>query len=167
MIFARRGRRRRGRYWRDPERLEGQADRDAQLGRTAFYVYVLGTDYGHYVGHTWNVGNRIRQHQRGEVASTAGGDPRLLWRSEVFSTREDAAGFEAALKSWRDQGSPRFRETVGVSPELFDNPALRRARPTSSGCFSLALVSLLILLGVLVTLVGCVPASLSWPVSPV
>ena len=127
MMFRQRRRRRRGRYWHDPEWLEGQAERDAQLGRTTFYVYVLGTDYGHYVGHTWNVRNRVAEHQQDEVPSTAGGDPVLLWQSRAFQTREDAAGFEAALKSWRDSGSPRFRETTGHEPEYFDNPNFRRA----------------------------------------
>ena len=45
-----------GRYWHEPERLEGQDERDRELGRRDFYVYVLDTSYGHYVGHTWNVG---------------------------------------------------------------------------------------------------------------
>lgn len=138
---------RRPRYWREPERIAGQTERDLQLGRTRFYVYVLDTDYGHYVGHTWNVRSRLAQHGRGEVPSTAGGNPVLLWQSRVFQTRADAAGFEAALKSWRDQGSPRFREATGVEPVRFANPALHRER-VGVGCLlpGAAFVALLVLM---------------------
>lgn len=145
----RRARRRRGGYWHDPESIEGQAERDAQLGRTAFYVYVLTSDHGHYVGHTWNVRSRVRQHQRGEVPSTVGGRPSLLWQSSALASREEAARFEAALKSWRDQRSERLRQTVGVSPEPFrrrreHRPASRRGLPI--GC---ALVAGLLLMALL------------------
>ena len=51
--------RRRSRHWHDPEQLQGQAERDAQLGRSEFYVYVLDTDFGDYVGHSWHVGRRF------------------------------------------------------------------------------------------------------------
>ena len=105
--------RRRSRYWHDPERLQGQAQRDAQLGRSEFYVYVLDTDFGDYVGHTWHVGRRLKQHQAGEVKSTAGSYPTLLWVSRPFTTREDAARFEASLKSLRDQQATRYAEIVG------------------------------------------------------
>ena len=105
--------RRRSRHWHDPERLQGQAERDAQLGRSEFYVYVLDTDFGDYVGHTWHVGRRLKQHQDGQVKSTAGSSPTLLWVSRPFTTREDAARFEASLKSLRDQRANRYAEIVG------------------------------------------------------
>ena len=114
-----RGPHRRPRYWHDPERLQGQAERDAQLGRSEFYVYVLDTDFGDYVGHSWHVGNRLKQHQAGQVKSTAGGSPTLLWVSRPFTTREDAARFEASLKSLRDQRADRYREIVGHDAEPF------------------------------------------------
>lgn len=47
--------RRRRSNWHDPECLDGQEARDAELGRGEFYVYVLGTRYGHYVDHSANV----------------------------------------------------------------------------------------------------------------
>ena len=108
--------RRRRSKWREPEHLSGQAKRDAKLGRNKFYVYLLDTDYGHYVGHTANVRSRVKAHTDNKVKSTAGGDPKLLWNSSPFSTREDAAGFEAALKSLRDQSSERFQEYTGHAP---------------------------------------------------
>lgn len=131
-------RRRSGRHWHDPERLERQEERDAQLGRTEFYVYVLDTAYGHYVGHTWNVRSRVRQHVAGQVPSTAGGAPLLIWQSASFSTRGEAARFEAALKSLRDQQSPRYREIVGLEAvPWYSTTALVRdgQRSSSSGFF--------------------------------
>ena len=138
-------RRRRSRFWHDPERLPGQADRDAALGRTHFFVYVLATTRGHYVGHTWHVATRLRAHVSGQVPSTAGASPRLLWTSRPFATRADAARFEASLKSLRDQRSPRYSGVVGLDPEPFVRPALgpRFPRP----------VHLLIVLAVFVDLV--------------
>ena len=67
--------RRRNSGWHDPEYLPGQAERDAELGRSAFYAYVLDTRYGHYVGHTHDVQTRLNQHQSDAVVSTAGGAP--------------------------------------------------------------------------------------------
>lgn len=140
MRYRRGGRRR---YWHGPEHIAGQAARDQQLGRTRFHVYVLGTDYGHYVGHTWNVQRRFSQHLRGEVPSTSGGNPVLLWQSRVFQARADAAAFEAALKSWRDQRSPRFREVTGFDPVRFDNPAFRRGG-VGVGCLLPVLAALVV-----------------------
>ena len=110
---------RRSRYWHEPERLHGQAERDARLGRNRFFVYVLETDFGHYVGHTYHVGRRLRAHQRGEVQSTKGSSPSLLWVSSPFTTREGAARFEASLKSLRDQHADRYSEIVGYDDGPF------------------------------------------------
>ncbi len=121
--------RRRRSSWHDPEHLSGQAKRDAKLGRKKFFVYLLDTDYGHYVGHSANVRARVKAHTDNKVKSTAGGDPKLLWTSSPFSTREDAAGFEAALKSWRDQSSERFQEITGHDPI-----PLKSVAASGSGC---------------------------------
>ena len=121
--------RRRRSKWRDPEHLTGQTERDAKLGRNKFFVYLLDTDYGHYVGHTANVRARLNAHKADEVQSTAGGNPKLLWTSGSFPTREDAARFEAALKSLRDQAADRFHEITAHEPTPFVQV------PTSgSGC---------------------------------
>lgn len=145
MLLAHRYRRRRGRHWHDPERLDGQAQRDAQLGRSQFFVYVLETDRGHYVGHTWNVRSRMRAHRAGEVPSTAGANPRLLWQSRPLQTREQAARFEASLKSLRDQMHDRYREIVGHPPV----PLQRAPRQKRSGCFAMLSLILMIALTVL------------------
>ena len=107
---------RRRRYY-EPENLgREQSLRDAAYPNRRFYVYVLKTDRGHYVGHTAHVGARLRQHQGDQVESTAGSNPSLVWTSGPRATRRDAATFEAAMKSLRDQHSPRFAEITGVTP---------------------------------------------------
>jgi predicted GIY-YIG superfamily endonuclease len=114
--------RRRRRYY-EPEDLGHEQDRrDAAIPNRRFYVYVLNTDYGHYVGHTSHVGRRLQQHQAGETPSTAGSDPALAWTSGPLRTRADAARFEAALKSLRDQRARRFEEITGCEPIPFAYP---------------------------------------------
>ncbi len=119
---------RRGRYY-PPEDLGPPQDRrDAADPNRRFYVYVLDTDYGHYVGHTSHVGRRFREHQDGETPSTAGSDPELAWTSGPLRTRGDAARFEAALKSLRDQRARRFEEITGLEPVPFESPHYAPAR---------------------------------------
>ena len=114
--------RRRGRYY-EPEDLGSEQDRrDAAIPNRRYYVYVLDTDYGHYVGHTAHVGRRFREHQDGETESTAGSNPELAWTSGPLRTRADAARFEAALKSLRDQKARRFEEITGLAPLPFESP---------------------------------------------
>ncbi len=109
--------RRRRKHYYEPEDLgREQALRDAAYPNRRFYVYVLETDYGHYVGHTAHVGARLRQHQGDQVESTAGANPSLVWTSGPRATRRDATVFEAAMKSLRDQHSPRFAEITGAAP---------------------------------------------------
>lgn len=126
-------RRRQQGLWHDPEHLEGQEARDRELGRSEFYVYVLGTGYGHYVGHTANVQARLGAHASDEVESTAGGEPQLLWKSYPFRSRREAARFEAALKSLRDQRSDRFREITGFAPIPFAPSRIQECPRHSAG----------------------------------
>ena len=108
--------------WHDPESLPELTARDAR-GRPEYYVYVLDTSYGHYVGHTGNIQARLRAHAAGEVLSTAGGEPKLIWKSAPLSSRDRATRFEAALKSWRDNERPEFRKTTGYDASPFFKPA--------------------------------------------
>ena len=122
--------RRRRRYY-EPEDLGSEQDRrDAAIPNRRFCVYVLDTDYGHYVGHTAHVGRRFREHQDGETESTAGSNPELAWTSRPFVTRPEATSFEAAMKSLRDQRAPRFREITGLHAIPFVNPSVSSARPS-------------------------------------
>ena len=141
--------RRRRSGWHDPEHLSGQAKRDTELGRSKFYVYLLDTDYGHYVGHTANVRARVKAHRDNKVKSTAGGDPKLLWKSSPFSTREDAAGFEAALKSLRDQASERFQEITGHDPI-----PLKPVPASSSGCGLAGIIMIVAIVAILLAMLG-------------
>ena len=141
--------RRRRSGWHDPEHLGGQAKRDAKLGRSKFYVYLLDTDYGHYVGHTANVRARVKAHTDNKVKSTAGGDPKLLWKSSPFPTREDAAGFEAALKSLRDQSSERFQEITGHDPI-----PLKPVPASGSGCGLTGIIMILAIVATLLAMLG-------------
>ena len=88
--------------------------RDKRPGK--FWVYVLETDFGHYVGHTMNVPLRVKQHEADEVPSTAGRDPVLVWQSGSFGTREMAAKVEAAIKVMVDSPGPEFFRITGVKP---------------------------------------------------
>lgn len=122
---------RRGHYY-EPEDLGAEQDRrDAAMPNRRFYVYVLDTDYGHYVGHTSHVGRRFREHRDGESQSTAGGNPKLAWTSGPLPTRADAARFEAALKSLRDRRHSDFREYTGLDPIPFAPFAAVAARPSA------------------------------------
>lgn len=112
-----------------PEDLGPEQDeRDAAISGRRFFVYVLETEVGHYVGHTARLKARLLEHEAGEVKSTAGTRPRLAWNSGPMRTRDDAARFEAALKSWRDSGASRFEQTTGLRPiEFFSvEPGLER-----------------------------------------
>lgn len=108
--------------WHDPEYdiAKSLKSQDAEKGRSRFWVYVLETDCGHYVGHTGNLSGRMRDHKRNRVPSTAWSNPREAWRSFPKSSRDDVIDFEAALKSYRDSESPKFVDITGLLPIPFD-----------------------------------------------
>ena len=120
------GRRRRGYY--EPEWLgDEQVERDASIPGRRYYVYILETDFGDYVGHTARLRSRIREHQNGEVQSTVGGRPQLAWVTPYpLHTRAAAARFEAALKALRQKRSPRYKEITGLDPMPFRHPSYPR-----------------------------------------
>ncbi len=132
-----RGRRR----WHEPEYLGAeQAERDARTPGREFHVYMLETELGHYIGHTGRLEQRLEDHIYGYVRSTKGADPRPLWISRPMDSRNHAARFEAAMKSYRDSRAPRYLgKSRGMRPcrgsdapdtplacqTRFDPPALR------------------------------------------
>ena len=61
--------------WHQPEFIPGLAEEDSDFGRGPFWIYVLETDWGHYVGHTHDVESRFRAHCEDSVLSTAGTNP--------------------------------------------------------------------------------------------
>ena len=100
----------------DIERHPQWDRKDAHLPGKEFFVYVLSTRYGHYVGHTGNLTKRLSDHKHGKVQSTYGGRPRLLWKSRPFRSRDDAAEFERALKVLRDQRDAEYRTLINAKP---------------------------------------------------
>lgn len=123
---------RRRRNWYTPEDLGPEQDaRDAQDPSRRFFVYVLRTDYGHYVGHSARPRARLREHIEDPNSPVWGGNPELIWISRPFMTRRDAAGFEAAMKSLRQRRARRFAEIVGAEPQPFHRFE-RRRRPVAA-----------------------------------
>ena len=102
------------------------ADADAQDPNRRFFVYLLDTSYGTYVGHSHDVQKRLREHKSGRSVSTRGGKPVFLWSSEAFNTREEVLLFETRLKDLRDTQNPEFVAITGVQPIPFDTPRLRK-----------------------------------------
>lgn len=99
------------------EQIPGEEWSDDLARRRRFYVYVLATDRGHYVGHTGRPDPRLREHLRDRCRSTRGTNPKRVWLSEPMETRKDAKRMEATLKTWRDQRSERFLEMIGELPQ--------------------------------------------------
>ena len=93
------------------------------------------------------MGARLGAHRAGEVGSTFGGEPELLWRSRPFCSRSDAARFEAAMKSLRDQQADRFQEITGLAPIPFDDrwpkePQYARYSRGGCGLFGLIVITM-------------------------
>ena len=123
--------------WYEPEDL-GRAQRahDQRYGRNEFWVYILETDYGHYIGHTADYEDRLARHNAGLVRSTAGGNPGRAWvRKKPFRTRNKAARYEAMLKSWRDFCLERFKAKTGLDADPWRGWDARVEEPRN-GSFS-------------------------------
>ena len=100
------------------ENLGPAQDRaDADRKRDKFYVYILDTDYGHYIGHTVSPRLRYTQHTTNQCRSTAFSNPKKAWLSHPKKSRAEAMGFEATLKSLRDSRHKRFAEITGFPPK--------------------------------------------------
>ncbi len=108
-------------YPHEIEWLPGQAERDDRQEHHKFFVYVLHTDCGHYIGHTADVEQRLHAHQAGSVVSTAGRHPVLIKKLE-YDTREEAAHMESVLKTLRDARSPAYERWVGHEPLPWNRP---------------------------------------------
>ena len=78
--------------------------RELRNDRGPFYCYVLwiSDTWQYYVGHTNDPDRRIDQHKSGTVPTTREHclSIELLWVSRKMGTREEATGFEAALKNY-------------------------------------------------------------------
>ncbi len=94
-----------------------QDARDREHNRSEFYVYVLITNHGHYVGHTGRFEQRMREHFTKDIPATEG--RRLRWVSEKFSTRLEAAHYEAYLKNLRDNRRPEYKQITKLRPRPY------------------------------------------------
>ena len=105
--------------WHDPESSRELGRYDTPHDR--FYVYVLRIRGGYYIGHSKNVERRLEAHISGEVVSTAGRNPKLIWKSCAQSNRSGAARYEAAMKCWYERGSAKFFRIIGAAqPGTFE-----------------------------------------------
>ena len=82
-----------------------------------YWVYVLGTDLGSYVGHTNSVPRRLREHRSNSVGSTKGTDPYLQWQSRPLRSRKYADDMERVLKTLLEREHSDFYEITSVTPE--------------------------------------------------
>ena len=90
---------------------------DASVARKEFFVYVLSTAYGQYVGHTGDFTKRLSEHTSDKVQSTYEGHPKLIWKSKPFRSRDDAAEFERALKVLRDRRDAEYGKLINAKPD--------------------------------------------------
>ena len=67
-----------------------------------FYCYVLwiSDTCQYYVGHTNDPDRRRDEHLSGTVGTTRGHSLERIWVSRKMGTREEAKGFEGALKNY-------------------------------------------------------------------
>lgn len=87
-------------------------DRDG--GYEDFYVYILATIHGHYIGHTGRFNQRMKDHFTRDVPVTEGRE--LVWVSEKFNTRLEAAHYESYLKILRQRKRPEYKEITNLRP---------------------------------------------------
>jgi putative endonuclease len=75
-----------------------------------YYVYVLRSqlDGNLYIGYTAKLGDRLRQHERGEVPSTRMRRPFELIFYEGFRSMEDAKRRENYFKTSKGKSSLRL-----------------------------------------------------------
>jgi len=86
------------------------------VSKDKFYVYILFSlkDKGLYIGYSTNLRNRLSQHARGKVKSTAFRRPLKLVHYEYFINKADAKAREVFLKSGfgREQLKKALQKTL-------------------------------------------------------
>jgi len=86
------------------------------VSKDKFYVYILFSlkDKGLYIGYSTNLRNRLSQHARGKVNSTAFRRPFKLVHYEYFINKADAKAREVFLKSGfgREQLKKALQKTL-------------------------------------------------------
>jgi len=77
-----------------------------------YFIYILRSSFKgrYYIGHTVNVLDRLREHNRGWVRSTKSGIPWVIVYSEKFRTKQNAVRRELQIKSYK--GGEVFKRLV-------------------------------------------------------
>ena len=89
------------------------------------FMYILECNDGSfYVGSTWDLSDRIAQHDSGVVPSyTSRRLPVVLRHAEEFDRIDEAYGREKQVQNWS-----RAKRTALIEGRLSDLPALSRNR---------------------------------------
>jgi len=82
-----------------------------------YFVYIIlcADDYL-YVGITWNINKRLKEHSSGKVPNTKNRTPLRLVYREIFKTRKEAAKREKEIKGWRREKKEKLIK-VNIEPE--------------------------------------------------
>ena len=84
-----------------------------------YYVYVLQSlkDHGYYVGYTFNLQKRLKQHNSGKTRSLRHRLPLELIYWEEFEHKANAKDRELQIKSWK--GGDALTTLIEGSPRLW------------------------------------------------
>ncbi|MFA6909451.1 MAG: GIY-YIG nuclease family protein [Patescibacteria group bacterium] len=77
-----------------------------------FTVYILQNTKTNrfYIGHTFNLVDRLRRHNRGRNISTKGDGQWILQHKEEFPTKQEAYKREMQIKSYK--GGEAFKKLI-------------------------------------------------------
>ena len=93
-----------------PERSRAWDKKDSDAAR--FFVYILKLEGGeYYAGQTRELRERLSEHRDGQVQSTKGRNPKLVWFGQL-PTRDAAATTEVELKKLVDSNPRQIRRMV-------------------------------------------------------
>lgn len=106
-----------------------------------YHVFVLQTDYGHYIGQARRVDSLLLQHRLNRVPSTAGGNPSLIWTSLPMEDPSAAAALQHRLTALRDTQSTGYRHTVGFNPVPFRPKPLPTTRARTAFLITTAAIA--------------------------
>jgi len=79
-----------------------------------YIVYILKSERKsrRYIGHTDDIGERLKQHNRGRVRTSRYGMPWTVIYSETCKTRSEAYRRELEIKSYK--GGIKFKKLLGL-----------------------------------------------------
>ena len=77
-----------------------------------YIVYILKSlkDFGHYIGQTGNIDQRLEFHNKGRVKSTRARRPLVLIKNEAYHSRGEARKRENYLKKLK--GGNEFKKII-------------------------------------------------------